>query len=254
MTRAQALAALATGAELADALARDGVGLIGIGEMGIANTTASSALAAVFTGAPPEEVTGRGTGIDEATFRRKIAVVRRGIQVNRPDAADAADVAAKVGGFERSAGLAGVASRSGLRRRLARSRPPSSIWLLPRRRRAAGCRAHRAARRRLPDRVAQDRSRPATACVLRALYGTKPLLDLDLRLGEVGPARRSPLSLVDAALAIAAEMATFRNRRRQRRPSAGARRTDASSPRAATPRRRILFLIALNIAAPALRG
>src|SRR5881394_2547047 len=69
MTRAQALAALSTGAVLADALARDGVGLIGIGDMGIANTTASSALAAVFTGAPPEEVTGRGTGIDDATFR-----------------------------------------------------------------------------------------------------------------------------------------------------------------------------------------
>src|SRR4051794_41079496 len=106
MTRAQALAALSAGAVLADALARDGVGLIGIGDMGIANTTASSALAAVFTGAPPEEVTGRGTGIDDATFRRKVDVVRRGLEVNRPDPSDAVDVLAKVGGFE-IAGLAG---------------------------------------------------------------------------------------------------------------------------------------------------
>src|SRR5580765_7164546 len=89
MTREQAMEALRTGAELAHQLARTGVGLIGIGDMGIGNTTASSALTAVFTGAPPEEVTGRGTGVDEATFRRKIEVVRRGIQVNNPDAADA---------------------------------------------------------------------------------------------------------------------------------------------------------------------
>src|SRR3982751_4844140 len=107
MTRAQALAALSTGAVLADALARDGVGLIGIGDMGIANTTASSALAAVFTGAPPEEVTGRGTGVDDETFRRKVDVIRRGLAINRPDAADAVDALAKVGGFE-IAGLAGV--------------------------------------------------------------------------------------------------------------------------------------------------
>src|SRR5258708_22223995 len=99
MTRARALAALARGAGLADALARDGVGLIGIGEMGIANTTASSALAAVFTGAPPEEVTGRGTGIDDETFRRKVDVIRRGLAINKPDARDAVDVLAKVGGF-----------------------------------------------------------------------------------------------------------------------------------------------------------
>src|SRR5580765_192066 len=98
MTRAQALPALATGAELAEALARDGVGLIGIGDMGIANTTASSALAAVFTGAPPEEVTGRGTGIDDDTFRRKVDVVRRGLEVNHPDANDGIDALSKVGG------------------------------------------------------------------------------------------------------------------------------------------------------------
>src|SRR5580765_537174 len=95
MTREQALTALAAGAELADALARDGVGLVGIGDMGIANTTASSALAAVFTGAPPEEVTGRGTGIDDETFRRKVDVIRRGLAVNRPDANDAVDALAK---------------------------------------------------------------------------------------------------------------------------------------------------------------
>ena len=107
MSRAQAEAAIGIGAALADELARDGVGLIGIGDMGIGNTTASTALAALFSGAPPEEVAGRGTGIDDDGLRRKIDAVRRGLEVNRPDARDGVDALAKVGGFE-IAGLAGV--------------------------------------------------------------------------------------------------------------------------------------------------
>ena len=107
--------------------------------MGIGNTTASSALAAVFTGAPPEEVTGRGTGIDDATFRRKVDVVRRGLAVNRPDRADAVDVLAKVGGFE-IAGLAGVVLGA------AAARVPVVVDGFIAERRGAGRRAPRAAR------------------------------------------------------------------------------------------------------------
>jgi nicotinate-nucleotide--dimethylbenzimidazole phosphoribosyltransferase len=107
MTRAEAIVAIEIGIRIAAELADDGITLIGLGDMGIANTTASSALAAVFTGAPPDELCGRGTGIDDAALRRKIDVVRRGLAVNRPDPDDPIDALAKVGGLE-IAGLAGV--------------------------------------------------------------------------------------------------------------------------------------------------
>ena len=199
MTHAQAAAALSIGAALAGELAGDGVGLIGIGDMGIANTTASSALAAVFTGAPPEEVTGRGTGIDDETFRRKVEVIRRGLTVNRPDALDAIDALAKVGGFE-IAGLAGVVLGA------AAARVPvivdgfiASVATL------AAVRLAPAAAGYL---IASHRSvETGHRLVLQAL-GVKPLLDLELRLGE-GTGAALAMPLVDAALAIAAEMATF---------------------------------------------
>jgi nicotinate-nucleotide--dimethylbenzimidazole phosphoribosyltransferase len=173
--------------------------LIGIGDMGIGNTTASSALTSVFTGAAPEEVTGRGTGIDDATLRRKVEVVRRGIEVNRPDAADAVDVLAKVGGFE-IAGLAGVTLGA------AAARVPVVVDGF-----IAGV-AALAAARIAPNAagylIASHRSvEVGHRMVLQAL-GTKPLLDLDLRLGE-GTGAALAMTLVDAALAIAAEMATF---------------------------------------------
>ena len=84
-----------------------GVGLIGVGEMGIGNTTAASALTAVFTGAPVAQVTGRGTGIDDATWKHKIAVIERALAVNQPSRDQPLDALAKVGGFE-IAGLVGL--------------------------------------------------------------------------------------------------------------------------------------------------
>ncbi len=107
MTRAQAEQALTAGAALAGELAADGVGLIGIGEMGIGNTTAASALTARFCGAPAEEVTGRGTGVDDAGMRRKVDAVRRALAINDADPSDGVGVLAALGGFE-IAGLAGV--------------------------------------------------------------------------------------------------------------------------------------------------
>jgi len=199
MTRAQARAALAAGAALADELARDGVGLLGIGEMGIANTTAASALAAVFTGAPPEEVTGRGTGIDDATFRRKVDVVRRGIEINRPDANDAVDALAKVGGFE-IAGLTGVVLGA------AAARLPVVVdgFIAS----VAALAAVRLAPLAAGYLIASHRSVEAGHRLVLQALGAKPLLDLDLRLGE-GTGAALAMPLVDAALAIAAEMATF---------------------------------------------
>ena len=96
MTRAEAVEAVAIGWEVATRLIADGVDLLGTGEMGIGNTTPSSAIAAVVTGRPLEEITGRGTGIDDAGRARKIAAIRKGIELNRPDPTDGFDVLAKV--------------------------------------------------------------------------------------------------------------------------------------------------------------
>src|SRR5205807_10214114 len=96
-----------TGIQLAADLAAAGTGLIGVGEMGIGNTTAASALTAVFTGESPARVTGRGTGIDDATWKRKVAVIEKALTVNQPRRDRPLEALASVGGFE-LAGLAGV--------------------------------------------------------------------------------------------------------------------------------------------------
>jgi len=107
MSVEQAETALAVGMGIAADLAVEGLQLIGTGEMGIGNTTPSSAITAALTGAPVAEVVGRGTGVDDAGLARKIEIVERALAVNRPSAADPIDVLAKVGGFE-IAGLAGL--------------------------------------------------------------------------------------------------------------------------------------------------
>ena len=100
MTRAQAEQALMTGFELAKNLFEEGVTMLGLGDMGIGNTTAASAIGAVFTGKSVEEMTGRGTGVDDDRYRHKCAVIEKAIEVNRPDKKDALDVLSKLGGFE----------------------------------------------------------------------------------------------------------------------------------------------------------
>lgn len=107
MTRGEALAAIRVGIELAQELKAEGYQLLATGEMGIGNTTTSSALTAVLLGQPVEAVTGRGAGLSDAGLERKIAAIRCAITCNAPDAADPIDVLAKVGGFD-LAGLAGV--------------------------------------------------------------------------------------------------------------------------------------------------
>jgi nicotinate-nucleotide--dimethylbenzimidazole phosphoribosyltransferase len=107
MTRAEALRSLETGIALACSCPSAGIDLVGAGDMGVANTTPSAAIAAAFTGLPPARVTGRGTGIDDPTLARKIRVVEQGLAVNCPDPRDPVDVLAKVGGFE-IGGIAGL--------------------------------------------------------------------------------------------------------------------------------------------------
>ena len=107
MTTEEALKAVETGIELVNAEFQKGLDIVGTGEMGIGNTTASAAICAVITGKSVAEVTGRGTGVDDNGLKHKIEIIEKAIALNKPQAANTLDVLAKVGGLE-IAGLAGV--------------------------------------------------------------------------------------------------------------------------------------------------
>jgi nicotinate-nucleotide--dimethylbenzimidazole phosphoribosyltransferase len=201
MTRAQAIEAVEAGAALAEDAIASGADLLGTGEMGIGNTTAASAITAAVTGAPAEAVTGHGTGVDDAGRTRKVAVVRRALEVNAPDAGDGLDVLADVGGFE-IAGLVGVILAGAAHRVpialdgfIAGAAALVAVVLAPGARHALFA-SHRSAE-------------PGHALALRHL-GLEPYLALDMRLGEgTGAALFVPLAR--AAAAIYGEMATFKS-------------------------------------------
>jgi nicotinate-nucleotide--dimethylbenzimidazole phosphoribosyltransferase len=199
MSRPEAIAAIEVGLDIALQFVGDRVQLVGLGEMGIGNTTAASAIVAALTGRPPGEVTGRGTGIDEATWRHKTVVIERGLEVNHVDPADPVGVLAAVGGLE-------IALLVGLTLGVAAERHPVIVDGF-----IAGAAALVAARLcpTLPTRlIAAHRSaEPGHAVVLDDL-GLRPLLDLGLRLGE-GTGAVLAMTLVDAAVAVRDEMATF---------------------------------------------
>jgi nicotinate-nucleotide--dimethylbenzimidazole phosphoribosyltransferase len=199
MSRAQALAALRVGIEQVATLAARGLDLVGTGDMGIGNTTASAALTSVLTGVDPSDVVGPGTGLDADGVRHKAEVVRRAIEVNRPDANDALDTLAKVGGLE-IAGLAGVvigAASLGI--------PVVSDGYISG---AATLVALRLAPAVRPWIFASHRSaEPGHRVVLEAL-GVRPVLELDMRLGE-GTGAALAMELMDAACAVMSGMATF---------------------------------------------
>jgi nicotinate-nucleotide--dimethylbenzimidazole phosphoribosyltransferase len=199
MTREQAVLAVEIGLELALKAADEGIGLIGTGDMGIGNTTASAAITSVMTGRPVMEVTGRGTGIDDATHGRKVSVIERSLSLHRPDRTDALGVLAKVGGLE-IGGLAGlILGAAAVRVPVVLDGFIAGAAALV----AAGlqplCREYLIASHRSVERGHQ--------AVLDHL-GMKPLLDLDLRLGE-GTGACLGMSLVFAAIRVLTEMATF---------------------------------------------
>lgn len=199
MTRAQAERAVAVGIELAEEAVREGVGLIGTGEMGIGNTTPSAAVTAVMTGRPVEEVTGRGTGIDEAGRAHKIAVIQRALDLHCPNRADPLDVLAKVGGLE-------IGGLTGLILGTAAARVPVVLDGF-----IAGAAALIAVGFQPLCReylIASHRSVEQGHRVILDHLGLKPLLDLDLRLGE-GTGACLGMDLVCAAIKIYTEMATF---------------------------------------------
>jgi nicotinate-nucleotide--dimethylbenzimidazole phosphoribosyltransferase len=199
MSRETAVRGLEIGIGVAGELAAEGTGLLGIGDMGIANTTSASALTAVLCGEAVERVTGHGTGIDDAGRQRKIQAIERALAVNRPNPADPLDVLAKVGGFE-IAGLAGVLLGAAARRLpvlldgfITGAAALIAVHLCP------------AVRGYL---IASHRSvEPGHQAILRELE-LRPLLDLDMRLGE-GTGAVLAMYLVEASLRIVHEMATF---------------------------------------------
>jgi nicotinate-nucleotide--dimethylbenzimidazole phosphoribosyltransferase len=199
MTRDEARRAIEVGISVASDLCDREVRLIGLGEMGIGNTTAASAMAAAFLGMRPEEVTGRGTGVDEAGYRRKLEAIGQALDVNRPDPADAIDVLSKVGGFE-IAGLVGVAIGAA-----ARKVPVVTDGLI-------ATAAAFAAARLVP--ALHGFLLPSHASVeighrrLLEGLGLKPLLYLEMRLGE-GTGAALAMMLVEASIRILDEMATF---------------------------------------------
>ena len=199
MTAEQALAGLLYGAETAVALAGDGVGIVATGDMGIGNTTAAAAVCAALLPADPEAVSGRGTGLDDEGLARKVAAVRRALEVNEVDPGDPVRALAAVGGFELAV-LAGVC--------LGAAAEGCVVLLDGFVTGAAALVAARLAPAAAGFMVASHRSpEPGHALVLADL-GLRPLLDLGLRLGE-GSGALLALPLVDASLALLADMATF---------------------------------------------
>jgi len=199
MTRKQAEQALEAGIDIAGNLVREGVELLATGDMGIGNTTPSSAILAVFSGCPVHEVTGRGTGISDEALKNKVRVIQKALNVNQPDPKDPVDVLAKVGGFE-IGGIAGlilgaayhkvpvvvdgfISSAGAL---LAKGLAPNSVDYMI----AAHCSMEYGHRFMLEK------------------LGLKPLMNLNLRLGE-GTGAALAMNIAEAAAQVIGKMLTF---------------------------------------------
>ncbi|NLZ28189.1 MAG: nicotinate-nucleotide--dimethylbenzimidazole phosphoribosyltransferase [Firmicutes bacterium] len=199
MSRKQARAAVEAGIEVAAMEIGKGVQLLATGDMGIGNTTPSAAILAAFTGFPVSLIIGKGTGIDRETMQRKTQIVEQALNLNKPDPRDGLDVLAKVGGFEIGA-IAGVilaaaAARvpvvidgfiSGAGAMIARALAPGTVDFM------------------LASHLSEEKGHK----VMLTWLGISPLLQMNMRLGE-GTGAALSFTLIDAALKIVGEMATF---------------------------------------------
>ncbi|GAC1465209.1 MAG: nicotinate-nucleotide--dimethylbenzimidazole phosphoribosyltransferase [Ktedonobacteraceae bacterium] len=199
MTQEQVHAAIMIGMNVATSLIQQGVDLLATGDMGIGNTTASSAITAVLAHVPVQLVTGRGTGIDDAQLAHKIATIERAIAHNQPDATDPLDVLAKVGGLE-IAGLVGVMLASAMHRVpividgfISGAAALVATRLVP-----AVCDYL------LAGHVSVERGHH----IILEQLKLAPILDLNLRLGE-GTGAVLAMTIIDAALCVHRDMATF---------------------------------------------
>ena len=199
MTRDEAECAIKIGIDLVRQCREQGFRLIATGEMGIGNTTTSSAVASVLLSRAPAEMTGRGAGLSDEGLMRKTAAVERAIEINKPDAGDALDVLAKVGGFD-IAGMAGVfIGGAMLRVPVLLDGFISAVSAL-----VAARICPRCVNAMLASHVSSE---PAAAMVLDAL-GLKPLINADMHLGE-GTGAVCAMPMLDMVLAVYDEMRTF---------------------------------------------
>lgn len=199
MSQEEAAAAIEAGIEVAGAELGGGATLLGTGDMGIGNTTPSSAILTVFSGAGPDVAIGRGTGIGDNALAKKQEVIKSAIEVNQPDAADPLDVLAKVGGLE-IGGLAGVILGAAAGRApvvidgfISGAAAMIAAGLCPQ------CKSYMIA-----SHVSVE---PGHRLMLDTL-GLKPMLFMDMRLGE-GTGAALAASLAEASAKVLAEMATF---------------------------------------------
>jgi nicotinate-nucleotide--dimethylbenzimidazole phosphoribosyltransferase len=199
MTEAQATQALEAGINIVNAEVKKGLDIVGTGDMGIGNTTASSAIFAAMTGLPPEKVTGRGTGLTDEQLVHKADCIRRALEFNKPDKSKPVEVLAKVGGFE-IGGLAGVMLGAAAKRIpividgfISGAAALIAMGLAP----------------QIKDYIiAGHVSAEAGHTAMLKYMGLKPLLSLDLRLGE-GTGAALGLFIAEASVRTLNEMATF---------------------------------------------
>jgi nicotinate-nucleotide--dimethylbenzimidazole phosphoribosyltransferase len=199
MTRDEALAALQVGIELADLCKTEGVALVGTGEMGIGNTTPSSAIIAAISGLSVRDLTHRGTGINDAALEHKIKIIEQGLALNRPDPSDPLDVLTKVGGLE-------IAAIAGLVLGCAANSIPVVIDGFIS---TAGALIASELHPHVRDYIfAAHQSVEIGHRFMLERIGTRPILDLDFRLGE-GTGAALAMGLIEAGVKVLNEMATF---------------------------------------------
>ena len=199
MSREEAIRSIEAGIELVEEELSKGIDILGTGDMGIGNTTPSSAITAAITGAEPALVTGRGTGLDDHQWERKVEIIRKALRINHPDPRDAMDVLSKVGGFE-IGGITGVILAG------AKYRIPVVIdgFISG----AAALIAASLSPAVKPYLIASHQSVERGHKIILDHLELKPLLNLDLRLGE-GTGAALGIFLVETSLKVLDEMATF---------------------------------------------
>ena len=199
MTKSQTIQALETGIALATQAASEGITLLGTGEMGIANTTPATALFAAYLGLKPATITGRGTGVDDARLQHKISVIEKAIAINQASLTDPLSILSALGGFE-IAGIAGLVL-GGAAKRV----PVVVDGFIS----TAGALAAIKLQPAVADYVFFSHlSEEAGHRVVMNAIGSKPILDLNMRLGE-GTGGALAMTIIQAALKMMTEMATF---------------------------------------------
>ncbi len=199
MSKEEAIKSIETGIDIFEEELPNGIDIIGTGEMGIANTTAASAITAVWTGKNIEDVTGKGTGIDDKSLQNKIRVIKEALQKNFPNPKDAIDVLSKVGGFE-IGGLAGVIIAAA-----SRKIPVVIDGFISG---AAALIAYHLEPKTQEYMIASHCSVEIGHKAILEHLKLKPVLDLNLRLGE-GTGACLGISIIEAAVKILIQMATF---------------------------------------------